>query len=208
MWHQRFGHVGYSGLKKLLKGNLVDGFNLDVQTAKPDCVACTEAKQHVEPFPKSVKRRTEPGELTHIDVWGKYAIRSINGNQYYILFVDDAKRYVTMDFLKEKSDAVQAVIIYLAHLITQGRKPKGIQMDCGKEFVNEKLKTWCNERGIEIRFTAPYSPSQNGVAERMNRTLVKLARAMINANELPEFLWEYVALHAAYLRNRSYMKHL
>jgi transposase InsO family protein len=81
-------------------------------------------------------------------------------------------------------------------------------MDCGKEFVNEKLKMWCNERGIEIRFTAPYSPSQNGVAEWMNWTLVELARAMIHANELLEFLWECAALHAAYLRNRSYTKHL
>ena len=67
---------------------------------------------------------------------------------------------------------------------------------------------WCKGHGIEIHLTAPYSPSQNGVAERMNRTLVELSRAMLDANELPEFLWEYAVLHAAYLRNRSYTKHL
>ena len=150
-------------------------------------------------FPKSAKQKTTSGELTHIDVWGKYAVRSINGNQYYILFVDDAKRYVTINFLKEKSHAAASVINYLAHLITQGRTPKGVQMDCGKEFINEKLTTWCIEQGIEIRLTAPYSPSQNGIAERMNRTLVELARTMITAKELPEFLWEYATLHAAYL---------
>jgi hypothetical protein len=147
-WHRRFGHVGYSGLQKLLDHNMVDGFNVDTRTPKPDCVTCTEAKQHVEPFPKSTDRTTEPGELTHIDIWGKYAIRSINSNQYYLLFVDDSKRYITVEFLMEKSEAAQEVINYLAHLITQGRRPKAIQIDRGKEFVNEKLMQWCKGKGI------------------------------------------------------------
>ena len=61
---------------------------------------------------------------------------------------------------------------------------------------------------MEIRYTTPYSPSQNGIAEWMNRTLVELSCAMIIANDLPEFLREYMVLHATYLRNRSYTKHL
>jgi len=55
-----------------------------------------------------------------------------------------------------------------------------------------------------MQLTAPYSPSQNGVAERMNRTLVELARAMLTDSKLPEFLWEPAVAHAAYLRNMSY----
>ena len=80
------------------------------------------------------------GELTHIDLWRKYSIRLINGHQYYLLLIDDAKRFATMECVKQKSDAAQAVINYLAHLKTQGRTPKGIQIDHGKEFVNEKLE--------------------------------------------------------------------
>jgi len=57
---------------------------------------------------------------------------------------------------------------------------------------------------MELQLTAPYSPSQNGVAEQMNRTLVKLAHAMLIASSLPEFLWEPAVAHAAYIRNRSY----
>lgn len=49
----------------------------------------------------------------------------------------------------------------------------------------------------------PYSPSQNGVAEQMNRTLVELGHAMIKGQNLPEFLWEYAITHATYLQNRS-----
>jgi hypothetical protein len=57
---------------------------------------------------------------------------------------------ITVNFVKKKSEAAQGVINYLTHLITQGRKPKGIQINGGKEFVNEKLEKWCKEKGIEI----------------------------------------------------------
>ena len=56
-------------------------------------------------MPKLTSRTTQKRELTHIDLWGKYAIHSINGNQYYLLFIDDAKHYVMVEFLKEKSGA-------------------------------------------------------------------------------------------------------
>ena len=63
---------------------------------------------------------------------------------------------------------------------------------------------WCHDHGIEVQMTAPYSPSQNGVAERMNRTLVEIAQAMMQG--LPEFLWEYAINHSSYLHNRTYTK--
>jgi hypothetical protein len=56
-------------------------------------------------MPKSTSKTTQKGKLTYIDLWGKYAICSINGNQYYLLFIDDAKHYVMVEFLKEKSGA-------------------------------------------------------------------------------------------------------
>ena len=180
---------------------MVEEFTVDEDSPKPDCIACTEAKQHVKPFPKSSIRKTEAGELTHIDLWGKYLIRSINGHQYYLLLVDDAKRFATVECIKQKLDAAQAVINYLAHLKTQGRNLKGIQIDCGKEFIKGKLENWCMEHSMEICYTVPYSPSQNGIAKQMNCTLVELSQAMIITNDLPKFLWEYAILHAAYLHN-------
>ena len=206
IWHKIFGHISYSGLQQVLDKNLVEGFNVNTSTPKTDCIACTEAKQFIEPYGQHSERNTEPGDLTHMDLWGKYDTSSINGNHYYILFVDDSARYITTEFLKEKSDATQKVKNYLAQLKSHNRKPKAIRVDRGKEFINKNLMEWCNEKGIEIQMTAPYSPSQNGVAERMNRTLVELARAMMR--ELPEFLWEYAINHATYLRNRAYTKSL
>jgi GAG-pre-integrase domain len=199
-WHRQFGHVGYSGLQKLLDKKLVDGFNVNECTIKLDCVACTEAKQHIELFPKRSHRNTQPRELTHIDLWGKYAVWSIYHNEYYLLLDDDAKCYITINFVKEKSDAADKVIHYLVHLIIQGQTPKVIKIDCGKKFINVKLETWCKEHGVEIHLTAPYSPSQNSVAEGINCTLAELGCAMLIGNDLPEFLWQYSIMHAAYLR--------
>jgi hypothetical protein len=203
-WHRRFGHVGYTGLQKLHELGLADGFDVDARTPKPDCVACTEGKLTVKPFDKSVTCAKEVGELTHIDLWGKYDTTSLHGRQYYILFVDDSSHYTTVEFLKAKSQASDHVKAYLTYLQNHGQKPHAIHVDRGKEFINENLKTWCHQQGIEINQMAPYSPSQNGVTERMNHTLVELARTMRAATSLPEYLWEEATAHAAYLRNRSY----
>lgn len=89
----------------LLDKNLVLGFAVDMWTPKPDCVMCMEAKQTEEPYNKHVEQQTKPGELTHMDLWGKYEIRSINRHQYYILFVDDVLQYMTTHFLKGKNEA-------------------------------------------------------------------------------------------------------
>lgn len=183
-----------------------NSYNVDTRTPKPDCVACTESKQSVEPFGQQTDKKTEPRELTHIDLWDKYDVQSINGNHYYILFVDDSKRFNTTEFLKGKNEAAQKVKEYLAYLTAHDMKPKAICINCGKEFVNESLTSWCHEHGIEIQMTVPYSPSQNGVAEWMNCTLVKLAHAMMWGQ--PHFPWKYAISHSSYLQNQTYTKSL
>ena len=72
--------MSYSGLKKLLNDQLVNGMYVNKNTPQPDCVACTEAKMSIKPFAKVVQRNTKPGQLTHIDIWGKYDVTSINGD--------------------------------------------------------------------------------------------------------------------------------
>src|SRR5260221_12419338 len=114
---------------------------------------------------------------------------------------------MTVAFLKLKNHAVEKVLDYLAYLKARNWSPHAIRMDRGTEFVNETLRTRCHSQGIEFQLTAPYSPSQNGVAEHANRTLVELSRAMLSAAQLPEFLWEPAVAHAVYIRNISYTVH-
>ena len=207
-WHRRFRHVSYTGLQKLLEENLVDSFNVDIHMPKPNCIACTEAKLAIEPYKRSNDWHTTPGELTHTNLWGKYDTKSINNNQYYILFVDDTSQYMTTKFLKGKDEAAQAVKDYMTYLTTHGKSPSALQMDWGKEFLNILLTQWCSEHGIDNQVTALYSPSQNGIAKCANRTLVELARTMIRGQNLPEFLWEQAISYATYVRNCSYTRTL
>ena len=108
---------------------------------------------------------------------------------------------MTVQFLKSKDQAAQSVSDYITHLNNREITTCTIHVDCGTEFINEPLKTWCMEKGMEIQMTAPYSPSQNGVAERMNHTLVELAKAMLTMRKFPKFLWDTAVAHTAYLRN-------
>ena len=67
-WHHRFGHVGYTGLQKLHDQDLVDGFDVDMQTPKPNCIVCTEGKLAIKPFDKQASHVKEVGQLTYIDL--------------------------------------------------------------------------------------------------------------------------------------------
>jgi len=187
---------------------MVEGLNVNLLSPKPDCIACIEAKIHEAPYGPTMKKYTKPRELTHMDLWGKYDVMSIHRHSYYLLMVDDASWYITVEFLKAKSEATAKIKNYLAYLVARDKTPCALQMDRGTEFVNEELQTWCHSQGIRFQLTAPYSPSQNGIMECMNHTLIKLVRAMLAASELPEFLWEPAVVHAAYMRNLAYTKFL
>jgi hypothetical protein len=165
MWHRRFGHVSYDSLSKLHTHNLTEGFTINKASPKPDCIACIQAKHSEKPFGQHTTRETHPGELTHIDLWGKYEIASINGAYYYLLMIDDTSRHTTVVFLKSKDQAAQRVKEYLTYITTRNKLPTAIRIDRGTEFANADLKSWCGHHGIEIQMTAPYFPFQNGVAE-------------------------------------------
>ena len=92
--------------------------------------------------------------------------------------------------LKKKSEAAQEVKNYITYLCTQDMKPKAVCFDVGGKFLATELCEWLKQEGLIAQSTAPYSPLQNGVAECMNCTLAELAQAMVNAHNLPLFLWE------------------
>ncbi|KDR75264.1 hypothetical protein GALMADRAFT_24757, partial [Galerina marginata CBS 339.88] len=203
--HKKYGHLSISGLKKLIRDNLIEGLTVDSTEEFHQCEACIQGKQHHKSFPaESETRAKNPGELTHSDVWGPARETSIQGSKYYISFTDDAVRRCTVLFMKKKSEAYEKVKEYMTWIEKKfGFTPKLVRVDNGTEYINQKTKDWCAEKGIEIQTTAPYSPSQNGVAERFNRTLMEMARSMLIGRNLPRFLWAEAVRHAAYLRNRS-----
>ena len=109
------------------------------------------------------------------DMWGPAHVEAIGKWKYYILFMDDAKHYVMILFLCTKSE-VQSWIKEYVNMIKNkfGHAPKYLQFDNRKKLVNRELEKFASDKGMIIETTAPYSPSQNGVAERFNRILLEL----------------------------------
>ena len=105
-----------------------------------DCIACIQAKQSVAPFGPLMQQNTSPGELTHIDLCGKYDITLINGSLYYLLMVADATRYTSIAFLKTKNQAAKKLKNYITHLKVRQRVPHALRLDKGSEFVNADLR--------------------------------------------------------------------
>ena len=81
-----------------------------------------------------------------------------------------------------------------------GKAPTFMRADNGKELINDEIIKFCREEGITIKSTALYSSSQNGIAERFNRTLIELVRAMLITKKLPTFLWDEAISHIGTLR--------
>ena len=204
VWHRQFGHLGKSSIYTLYKKQLVTSLDIDLQSPKYDCETCTVANQTVKPFLTVLEKTpTKLGEVTHMDLWGKYSNPSIHGNYYFHTFLDDSTRHPTVRFLKHKHEAAQDIKDHVAHLRARKMHPNAFRCDEGQEFVNENLIQWLREQGIELQITAPYSSFQNGAAEHLNRTLVELAGAMLLGQQVPTFLWEYAIQHAAYLREHA-----
>lgn len=140
----------------------------------------------------------------HTDVWGP-ASTSLSKMQYNIIFVDDCTRHWLCKQMKSKhktSNKLQQYLVLIQH--QYGYTPKMIWIDQGREYITRKFCTWCTDQGIIIETTAPYSPSENGVAERMNQTLTELAQVMIIAHNILKSLWLEVINHGGYIHNWLY----
>jgi hypothetical protein len=104
LWHKRLGPVGIKQLNRLVKHDLVLGLK-DVKFEKDKlCSACQAGKQVANPHPnKSIMSTTRPSELLHIDLFGRTTYRSIGGNTYCLVIVDDYSIYTRVFFLHDKS---------------------------------------------------------------------------------------------------------
>ncbi len=205
LWHQRFGHLGVDNLKLLSDKRLVDGLKLgksDVSNIR-NCQNCAQGKQTRSPFLESTRRSTELLEIVHSDVCGPLQTDSIGGSRYFVTFIDDKSRMVVVYFLKNKNEVLPKFqeFVALAENHT-GKTIKTIRSDNGGEYTSNEFERFCKTRGIIHETTVPYNPEQNGVAERMNRTLMESARSMLCQANLSPSLWAEAINTAAYLRNR------
>ena len=181
-----------------------------LEDSKNVCGGCMLGKQHRDEFPReSAWRAKFPLELVHTDICGPMQIASNAGNKYFVLFTDDCTRMTWVYFLRYKSEAFEYFKRFKAMTELQcGHKIKHLRSDRGGEFMSSEFNDFCNVSGIQRQLTMSYTPQQNGVSERKNRTVVEMAKTMLHEKGMPYHFWAEAVHTVVYLLNRCPTKAL
>ena len=84
-------------------------------------------------------------------------------------------------------------------------KIKNVRSDNGSEFRNTNVEEFLDEEGIKHEFSAPYTPQQNGIVERKNRTLIEAARTMLDEYKTLDIFWAEAINTACHAINHLYI---
>ena len=116
---------------------------------------------------------------------------------------EQVKNLAKIVCFKCKSETQQAVIDFSTQVQRQHNLPiLVIRSDNGSEFKNYTLNGFLGDEGIRHQYSAAYTPQQNGVAERKNRTLLDMARSMLAEFKSPQYLWAEAVSTACHSSNR------
>lgn len=206
LWHERLGHIGKNKFIEIKRNKLSDESKLldKIEPTNKICEGCIFGKQARLPFAKA-KNKTHvnrPLFIIHTDVCGPIKPTTINDKNYFVAFIDDYTHYTVTYLITYKSDVFTAFKDYAAKSeVHFNLKIAYIYCDNGTEYLSTDFKSYCVQKGIQYHLTVPYTPQQNSVAERMNRSLTEKARSMIHNANLNKNLWGEAILTATYLIN-------
>nr|GEU73622.1 retrovirus-related Pol polyprotein from transposon TNT 1-94 [Tanacetum cinerariifolium] len=179
LWHIRYGNSNFSDLKLLSSKRMVKGLD-HIDHPNQVCEGCLFRKHAMSSFLKeSTSRAKEHIQLIHTDLCGPITPPS-----------------------HEKSQAFEAFNTFKAMVEKKkGLKIKSKRSDRGGEFLSKEFNKFCEDNGIRRFLTAPYSPQQNGVVERKNRTILNMVRSMLKTKKMPKEFWAEAVYCAVYLLN-------
>lgn len=205
LWHQRYGHIGCDSLRELVRFDMVKGLTLtDFDKDTIVCEPCLSGKIGKLPFaPVEERRSSRPLELIHSDVCGPITPRTWDGKRFVVTFTDDFSHFTVIYLMATKDEVIDRFREYEA-LVTAhfGARIAKLRTDNGGEYVNDEMRAFCRGKGIVMQLTVPYTPQQNGVAERLNRTLMERARALLAESGFGKEMWGEATYTATYITNR------
>jgi hypothetical protein len=210
LWHKRLGHLHVNGMSMLMNKQMVIDYPVLSHSTSNNhninhCLGCINGKQHRTAMPHvATHRSTKPLQLIHSDICGPMQNLSLGGARYFITFIDDYTRYTTVYTMKHKNEALHHFTTFKL-LVENQHQPltiKSFRSDGGGEYISQAFTSYLREHGIQRQQTPPYTPEHNGVAERMNRTLVECARSMLHDAQLSYKYWGEAVITACYIRNR------
>ncbi|GJU42249.1 retrotransposon protein, putative, ty1-copia subclass [Tanacetum coccineum] len=201
-------------LNNFLKDNLVyfmavprDGiFEIDMSCSNTNDssmkVCFLSGKMARKPYSHQVERAKDLLGLIHTDVCGPFRIVSRQGASYFVTFTDDFSRYGYVYLLKHKHEVFETFKVFQKEVENQlGKTIKSLRSDRGGEYMSQEFLDHLKEHGIIAHRTPPYTPQNNGVSERRNRTLLDMVRSMMSQTTLPKSFWDYALETAARILN-------
>ncbi|MCO5571315.1 hypothetical protein L7F22_025053 [Adiantum nelumboides] len=145
-----------------------------------------------------------PLEIVHSDIWGPCDHATPNGCRYFITFSDDYSRMTWVYFLKAKSEAFEVFLEFKVMVEKEnGCHIKCLHTDGGGEYMSHSFDDYLREQGLRKQITCRYTPQQNGVAERKNRVIAEIARAMMNEMNMPLTYWAEAVHTAVHIMNQT-----
>jgi Reverse transcriptase (RNA-dependent DNA polymerase)/Integrase core domain/gag-polypeptide of LTR copia-type/GAG-pre-integrase domain len=194
LWHNRLGHPSNKVMQYLNVPPYHD-FN--------NCDPCHFAKNHRLPFPEHFNKSSNIFDLVHSDIWGNAPIISKDGFKYFISFIDDKSRATWIYLLKTKNETFKVFQDFCNLVRNQFDVTiKTLRTDNGTEYTNHEFQTYLRNLGIIHQTTCVGTPQQNGVAERKNRHLLEMTRALLFSSNIPKTFWADAILTSCYLINR------
>src|SRR5882762_5597950 len=171
------GHISPGIAKKLVENGLVTGVRInDSSDGVVFCKSCVYAKATQKPVAKEREgeRATEFGGEVHTDLWGPAPVATIRGRRYYVTFTDDKTRMTYLHLLKRKSDTLSAYKDFEAECLTQHKaRIKVLHSDRGGKYTGKEFVLHLKKNGTKQKLTVHDTPQHNGVAERLNRTILE-----------------------------------
>lgn len=196
-WHNRLRHPSFDIVKSALSN-----CNIHIKAINSSslCHSCCISKSHRLPYSSSTSECSSPLNIVHTDLWGPSPVTSRNGYKYYVTFIYQFSRYTWIHLLKNKSD-VHSVFRQFKLLVENlfSNKIKILQSDWGGQF--QALSGFLKESGISHRISCPYTPQQNGLAERKHRHIVETGLALLAHSGLPPNFWDDAFCTASFLIN-------
>ncbi|KAJ7980886.1 Retrovirus-related Pol polyprotein from transposon TNT 1-94 [Quillaja saponaria] len=204
LWHFCYGHLSFGGLKTLQQKNMVTGLS-QITIPSQVCEECVVGKQHRSQFPQGKSWRAKTVlELVHSDICGPINPSSNGGKRYLITFIDDYTRKTWVYFLQEKSQAFSTFKSFKARVENEtGRTIKTLRTDRGGEYCSKEFENFCEAHGIRRELTTAYTPQQNGVSERKNRTILNMVRSLLTRGRIPKTFWPEAVNWSIHILNRS-----
>lgn len=202
LWHRRVGHCNDEGLAKMRDG-CVKGVNY-TNKSKTFCEVCIKGKHARQPFHQSNSKTNGILELIHSDLCGPMHISSFGNSRYMLTFVDDFSGKLFVYFLKNKSETFTKFKEF--KIMIEKRTDKFIKTfrtDNGGEFCSGEIEHFLTISGIVHQYKAPYTPQQNGKAERINRTIIEKARCLMIDAGMDKKLWAEAVSTAAHIYNKT-----